>query len=538
MTSVVSLGLDFGTESVRAILIDTAGRQLGIATSDYRHGQLVDTLPGSNQPLPTRSALQSPEDWIDSAIIATRAVIEQAGIDGNSIVGIGVDFTSCTMLPTLSDGTPLCQVDALRHIPLAWPKLWKHHGALEQTERMNAIARQREETFLKRYGGAIGLEWFFPKMLETIEKAPQVAAAAEVWLEAGDWFVWQLVGGAAETLTRSTCQAGYKAMWSAGEGYPSDEYFAAVHPQLAAAVRHRLPGVMRSPGEPAGGLTASMAQRLGLRVGTPVSTAIIDAHAAVPGVGAAEPGTLVMVMGTSSCHMLNATRFADIPGVAGVVQGGILPGLFGYETGQAAVGDAFAWLRRLLGLDSFDALAAAALSLPPGAEGVTCLDWMNGCRTPLMDGNLRGAFVGLGLEHGPEHFYMALMEASAFGLRWIVDLLRDGGLPIERFVATGGLPHHNRTFVEVYADVLGSDIEVHPSTQGPAVGAAVLGMVAAGTQASGFATIADAATAMASARAAPRDIVCPRPERVEAYQALYEKYRQLASMLAHQVSSS
>jgi len=538
MATPISLGLDFGTESVRAILVDACGRQLSIATSDYAHGQITQRLPGTNEPLPPRYALQSPGDWIESAASATLAAISEAEISKAEIVGIGVDFTSCTMLPTTRDGKPLCELDAFKHVPLAWPKLWKHHGAIEQTDRINKIAKARDEPFLKRYGGTIGLEWFFPKMLETIEHAPQVAAAAEVWLEAGDWFVWQLVGGPAESLTRSTCQAGYKAMWSVADGYPTSDYLNAVHPELARATAECLPGVMRSPGERAGVLTSAMAERLGLKAGTPVSAAIIDAHSAVPGVGAAEPGTLVMVLGTSSCHLLNSTVMAEVLGVAGIVDGGILPGMFGYETGQAAVGDAFAWLRRLLGLESFATIAAASRQLPPGAEGVQCLDWMNGCRTPLMNGALRGAFIGLGLEHGPQHLYLALMEASAFGLRWIIELLRDAGVPINRLVATGGLPHHNRAIVEVYADVLGIEIEIHPSTQGSAVGAAVLGMIAAGPEASGFQTIIEAAAAMASVRDGKQDIVYPRPDRTRLYNPLYKNYRRLAAVTANQFNHS
>ena len=248
MPSPISLGLDFGTESVRAILVDATGNQRGLAKSDYAHGQITERLPGSTQSLPPRYALQSPGDWLDSAAIATRAAIAEARISRDDIVGIGVDFTSCTMLPTTRNGTPLCELDSFKHVPLAWPKLWKHHGAIEQTERLNKIAKQRNESFLRRYGGTIGLEWFFPKMLETIECAPPVAAAAEVWLEAGDWFVWQLVGGPAETLTRSTCQAGYKAMWSVTDGYPSSDFFNAVHPELARSAAEFLPGIMRSPG--------------------------------------------------------------------------------------------------------------------------------------------------------------------------------------------------------------------------------------------------------------------------------------------------
>ena len=533
MTKPISLGLDFGTESVRAILVDAGGTQLSMATSDYAHGQITERLPGTDETLPPRYALQSPSDWIESAASATRAAIAGAGISGADIVGIGVDFTSCTMLPTTRDGMPLCELDLFKHVPLAWPKLWKHHGAIEQTDRMNRIAKSREEPFLKRYGGTIGLEWFFPKMLETIEHGPHVAAAAEVWLEAGDWFVWKLVGGPAECLTRSTCQAGYKAMWSVADGYPTSDYLNAVHPELARAAAECLPGVMRSPGERAGVLTLAMAERFGLKVGTPVSAAIIDAHAAVPGVGAAEPGTLVMVLGTSSCHMLNSRVMAEVAGVAGIVDGGILPGMFGYETGQAAVGDAFAWLRRLLGLESFDTIAAESRQLPPGAEGVQCLDWMNGCRTPLMNGALRGAFTGLGLQHGPQHLYLALMEGSAFGLRWIVELLRDGGVPIDRLVATGGLPHHNRAIVEVYADVLGIEIEIHPSTQGPAIGAAVLGMIAAGHEASGFRTVIEAAKTMASVPDGRQDIVRPRSDRTRLYDPLYQDYRHLAAHTAN-----
>lgn len=530
MSLPISLGLDFGTESVRAILLDAGGTQRGLTEIDFPSGQITEVLPGTGERLPPRYALQDPDDWIDSASSATREVLMQAGVDAANVVGIGVAFTSCTMLPTLSDGVPLCQVESLRDQPLAWPKLWKHHGALQQAERMNVIAEQRKESFLKRYGGIIGLEWLFPKILETIEHAPQVAEAAEVWLEAGDWLVWRLVGGPVDTLTRSTCQAGYKAMWSAAEGYPCEGYFAEVHPQLADVVARRLPGVMRSPGQPAGGLTAEMAQRFALRAGTPVATAIIDAHAAVPGVGAADPGTLVMVLGTSACHMLNASHFVEIPGVAGIVAGGILPDLYGYETGQAAVGDAFAWLLRMVNQDDFEQLASEAMDLPPGAEGVTCMDWMNGCRTPLMNGSLRGAFLGLGLEHRAAHLYLALMEASAYGLRWIVELLIDGGVPINRLIATGGLPHHNRAIVEIDADVLGMPIEIHPSTQGPAVGASVLGMIAAGEDQSGFPCVAQAATAMAGAKQ-EAVIIHPRRDRHRAYQSLYQDYRRHADAL-------
>lgn len=527
----VSLGLDFGTESVRAILIDTAGTQLGIGTHAYRYGQIVDNLPNSVKKLPSHYALQSPDDWIESAVLATREAIASSGIDVRRVVGIGVDFTSCTMLPVLADGTPLCNLQRFSQNPLAWPKLWKHHGAITQTERMNRLAHEREEPFIDRYGGIIGLEWFFPKMLETIELAPEVAEATEVWIEAGDWFVWQLVGGPASSLPRSTCQAGYKALWAADSGYASQEFLAAVDQRLQDAASHKMPGHMLSPGELAGVLQPSMADRLGLPAGIAVSAAIIDAHAAVPGVGAADPGALVMVLGTSSCHMLNSQEYRPVPGIAGVVDGGILPGMFGYETGQAAVGDAFSWLMKLLGQSSFEQITAEAQLLQPGGHGVVCLDWMNGCRTPLMNGALHGAFVGLTLGTSPAELYRALLEGSAFGLRWIVEVLRDGGVPISRFIATGGLPHHNPALIQIYADVLTCPIEVHPSQHACAVGAAVLGMIAAGKAKSGFDSVDQAASAMASCPALSRKIVTPNLQYGPTYDALYKRYRELASMV-------
>jgi L-ribulokinase len=537
----VALGLDFGTESVRALLVDDRGKELGSATSPYAHGQITSTLPKSRKPLPPAYALQHPQDWLDSAATAVRSAMRRTKLSASDVASIGVDFTSCTMLPTLADGTPLCQFKDFASEPLAWPKLWKHHGAARQTERMNAVARRRNEPFLQDYGGTIGLEWFFPKVLETLEDAPHVYAAAEVWLEAGDWFVWQLVGGPAAELPRSTCQAGYKALWSGKSGYPSPEFLKAVHPKLTHVVREKMPGRLLTPGQSAGQLTAKQAKRFGLSPGVAVSAAVIDAHAGVPGAGAAEPGILVMVLGTSSCHMINATEHRYVPGVSGVVEGGILPGMFGYETGQAAVGDAFDWLRRLTGQPSFDELNRAARDVPPTADGVRCLDWLNGCRTPLMDGDLRGTFSGLTLRHEPAHLYRALMEGSAFGLRWIVDLLREHGVPVKKFVATGGLPHHNPLLVEIYADVLGEPIHVHPSKHGPALGAAILGALAASDR-TPFRSASQAVRAMAGPSKEHTDrtphVVRPNRRNKSAYAAAYEEYRSLAATFTKASSHS
>ena len=266
-SSLVGLGLDFGTESVRALLVDLEGNEHGSAVVDYAHGQITERLPATGEVLPPDFALQHPLDWIDAAAAAVRSALASGKVEPSRILGIGVDFTSCTMLPALADGTPLCVDPRWASEKFAWPKLWKHHGAKSQTDRINAVARERKEGWLDRYGGTIGLEWFFPKILETLEHSPQVYDATAIWLEAGDWFVWQLVGGDAARLPRSTCQAGYKALWHSRDGFPSADYFRAVHPRLANVVAEKMPGRFLAPGEQAGRLTPVMADRFGLPAG-------------------------------------------------------------------------------------------------------------------------------------------------------------------------------------------------------------------------------------------------------------------------------
>lgn len=529
----LALGLDFGTESVRALLVDLAGRERAAAVAPYRHGQITERLPKTGERLPADFALQHPGDWLESASKAVRSAVQRGGLDASQVISIGVDFTSCTMLPAQADGMPLCLVDEWAGEKYAWPKLWKHHGAKTQTERLNRLARERGEPWLPRYGGAVGLEWFFPKVWETCEAAPAVYRAADVWLEGGDWFVWQLVGGPAAELPRSTCQAGYKALWHSREGYPSDEFLTALDRRLRGLVQSKMPGRLLAPGQSAGELDERAARKLGLRPGIAVSAAVIDAHAGVPGAGVADAGTLVMVLGTSSCHMLNAERERAVPGVAGIVEGGILPGFFGYETGQAAVGDAFDWLRRLCGAKDFRQLDAGAAEIAPGADGVLCLDWFNGCRTPLMDGALAGTLTGLALRHGPAHLYRAILEATGCGLRWIVELLREGGAPVERFVATGGLPHHNPLLAQIYADILGAPLVVHPCQHGPALGAAILGLLAAPRATTGFSSPTAVIRKLAGVGPErPARKVVPNRAAHKVYEAIYRRYRDAAAALS------
>lgn len=527
----VAIGFDFGTESVRVVVVGVSnGRVVAQASRDYAHGVIDKELPDGNVKLPPDYALQHPQDWLSDSAAACKEAVTASGVSLDEIVGIGVDFTSCTMMPSFADGTPVCLFERFGRVPLAYPKLWKHHGAKAETDRINAVARERKEPWLDRYGGTIGIEWFFPKVLETLNHEPGVYDITDVWLEAGDWFVWQLVDGpfpkcSTKNLSRSTCQAGYKAQWNRETGFPSPEYFAAVHPKMRNVVSEKMPGRLVAPGVKAGQLSEAAAELFGLRAGIPVSAAIIDAHAGVPGAGVADAGTMVLVMGTSSCHMMNATTDATIPGVAGVVQDGILPGFFGYETGQASVGDAFAWLVETFDLSHGDLNKKAAL-MPPGSRGVLALDWLNGCRTPLMDGRLSGAFVGITLNTEPAQLYRALMEATAFGVRWIVETIESAGTPVDRFVASGGLPVKSPLLMQIYADVLDREIKLAESDQSVALGAAILGVLASGINGSGPEAAQRTIGAMARQR---HDLVYrPNASAVAQYQKLYKMYRTLA----------
>ena len=525
-----SIGLDFGTESVRALVVNIRdGRIAGQAVNAYAHGVIDHTMPRTGLRLPNNYALQHPGDWLDSVGMACQEAMTLAAVTGEQVVGIGVDFTSCTMLPCMADGTPLCLLEQFRGSPLAWPKLWKHHAAQAETDRINLVARERGEGWLQRYGGTIGLEWFFPKVLETLHHAPEIYHATEVWLEAGDWLVWQLTSGLfplcePTELIRSTCQAGYKAMWNRQGGFPSREFFEAVHPAMADVVAMKMPGTLMAPGQMAGALTEGAAHLLGLRAGIPVSTATIDAHAGVPGSGVPSPSTMVLVLGTSACHMMNSRVEQLVPGIAGVVEEGILPGYFGYETGQASVGDALAWVAKTVGIPHAE-LNERAAKLPPGSGGVLAIDWLNGCRTPLMDGLLTGAFLGITLNTKPEQLYRAMLEATAFGLKVIVETLRDAGIPVRRFVASGGLPAKSPLLMQIYADVLDERIKLAESDQSVALGAAILGCLAAGEAVTGYAGISQAIHAMARVR---KDLIYrPDLRARKEYAKLFVLYRNL-----------
>lgn len=528
-----TIGIDFGTLSGRAVLVDVAtGEEVATAVYEYANGVIDRELPGLGVPLPPDTALQDPADYLRTLEVTIPQVLRESGVAPEQVIGIGIDFTACTMLPVKADGTPLCFLEEYRANPHSWVKLWKHHSAQPYANRLNAIARERGETFLGRYGGKISSEWFFPKAWQILDEAPAIYEAADRLIEATDWVIWQLTC----VETRNACTAGYKAIWSKREGFPSREFFAALDPRLADIVDEKMSRTILPQGSRAGGLTPAMAEKLGLKPGTAVAVGNVDAHAAVPATTVVTPNKMVMVMGTSICHLVLGEAQVEVEGMCGVVEDGILPGFYGYEAGQSAVGDIFGWYvaqgvpasateeARRRGISVHQLLEEKASRLQPGESGLLALDWWNGNRSVLVDADLTGLMVGLTLSTTPEEIYRALIEATAFGTRVIIDAFEARGLAIEELYACGGLPERNQLLMQIYADVTGRTIKVARSSQAPALGAAMFGAVAAGPEAGGYRTITEAAERMAGLK----DVVYrPDRERQAVYEELYREYVQL-----------
>ncbi|PYC79551.1 ribulokinase [Streptomyces tateyamensis] len=521
------VGVDFGTLSGRAVVVRVRdGAELGTAVHDYPHAVIEDRLPGTGRPLPPDWALQHPQDWREVLHTAVPAAVAAAGVDPAAVIGIATDFTACTVLPTRTDGTPLAETAEWADRPHAWPKLWKHHAAQPQADRINALAHDRGEKWIHRYGGRISAEWQYAKALQVLEEDPQVYAACERWIEAADWIVWQLTG----TESRNTCTAGYKGIHQDG-GYPSEEYLAALHPEFADFARTRLEHPLAALGSRVGSLSAQAAARTGLPEGIAVAAGNVDAHVAAPAARAVDNGQLLAIMGTSTCHVVNGPTLADVPGICGVVEGGIVEGAWGYEAGQSAVGDIFAWwLRQGLpadylqeaqatGEDPHQLLTRKIADQPVGGHGLVALDWMGGNRSVLVDHHLSGVVVGLTLATRPEEVYRALLEATAYGTRAIVEALHEGGVPVSEFVVAGGLKK-NALLMQIYADVLRRPVSLAASEQGPALGSAIHAAVAAGA----YPDVRTAAAAMGSVE---RHAYLPDPARADAYDALYAEYRLL-----------
>jgi L-ribulokinase len=535
VTDRFAVGIDFGTESARALLVDVAtGREVATSVFPYPNGVIDERLPldGRFVPLEADWALQDPGDYVLAIQATVPSLLATSGIDPAAVIGVGIDFTACTMLPVTGDGTPLCELPRFRAEPHAWVKLWKHHAAQPEADRINDTAGRLDEPWLMRYGGRISSEWFFAKTLQILDDAPEIYEAAGRLLEAADWIVWQLTGNE----SRNACTAGYKALWAKREGFPSGRFFAALDGRLAGVVDEKLSRAILPPGTRAGELTAEAARWTGLRAGTPVAVANVDAHVSVPAATVTAPGRMVAVMGTSTCHLVLAADERFVEGMCGVVEDGIVPGFFGYEAGQSAVGDIFAWFvehhvpediwrtAQERGESIHELLAAEAASLWPGESGLLALDWWNGNRSVLVDVDLTGLLVGATLATRPPAIYRALLEATAFGTRVIVDAFRDAGVAVDEIVACGGLPQKSPLLMQIYADVTGLPIRLAASDQTSALGSAMFAAVAAGRGAGGYDSILEAATQMAHLSHVR---YLPEPAHRATYETLYRHYVRL-----------
>lgn len=528
-----TVGIDFGTESGRAVIVNVAtGEEVASAVYRYDHGVMDNVLPDGKTILPPDFALQHPQDYLRTIEVAVRSALEKSGISPDQVIGVGIDFTACTMLPVRADGTPLCFEEQFATEPHAYVKLWKHHAAQPQANRINELGAQRGESFLRRYGGKYSSEWFFSKVLETLEAAPHVYQNAARFVEAADWVVWQLTG----RESRNSCTAGYKAMWDKREGFPSNEFFRALHPGLANVIAEKMSTNITYAGQRVGSLTPEMAAKTGLRPGIAVASANVDAHVAVPAATVVEPGKMVMVMGTSICHMVLGDKQRFVDGMCGVVEDGILPGFYGYEAGQSAVGDIFAWFvknavppecheeAKKRGVDVYTVLEEKASRLQPGEHGLLALDWWNGNRSILVDADLTGLMLGMTLATKAEEVYRAVIEATAFGTATIIDAFEREGVPVDELYACGGLPNKSPMLMQIYADVTGKEIRVAASEQTPALGSAMFAAVAAGAANGGYDSIVDAAKHMAHLKP---EFYRPDPRNHEVYQVLWQEYVKL-----------
>ncbi len=533
--SKYAIGVDFGTESGRAVMVETkTGREIATSIYAYENGVIDQLLPVDGDPvhLEPEWALQDPQDYIRTFQKTVPEVLSQTGVDSEDVIGIGIDFTACTMLPVKIDGTPLCSLPDFRRNPHAWVKLWKHHAAQPEADKINATARNLGETWLDRYGGKISSEWFFAKALQILDEAPEIYDAADRLLEAADWVVWQLSG----EEKRNSCTAGYKAMWSKKDGYPPNTFFKELDPRLEEIIDRKMSREIFPVGEKAGGLTVRAAEWTGLKKGTAVAIANVDAHVSVPAATVTEPGRMVMIMGTSICHMLLGREERNVEGMCGVVEDGIIPGLFGYEAGQSGVGDIFAWFvnncipttyqqeaqeRRI---DIHRLLEKKAASQRPGEHGLLALDWWNGNRSVLVDVDLSGLLIGATLGTKPEDIYRALIEATAYGTRVIIEAFEKNGVKVDELVACGGLPEKNKLLMQIYADVTGRNFKISASKQTPALGSAMFGAVAAGSRSGGYDTIFEAARNMARLK---DEEYRPVPGHQKIYDRLYAEYLRL-----------
>jgi len=521
------IGVDFGTLSGRAVVVRARdGAELGSSVHEYESAVMDKRLHSSGKALPADWALQDPQDYVSVLKHAVPGAVKAAGISPSDVVGIATDFTACTMVPVLADGTPLSSLEDFKDRPHAWVKLWKHHAAQPHADRINEAARSRGETWLARYGGQISSEWELAKGLQILEEDPEIYHAMDKFVEAADWIVWQLCG----EYVRNACTAGYKGNLQDG-AYPSRDYFSALNPDFAGFADDKIMHPIGELGSRAGGLTAEAAAWTGLPEGIAVAVGNVDAHVTAPAAKATKPGQMVAIMGTSTCHVMNGEALAEVPGMCGVVDGGIISGYYGYEAGQSGVGDIFAWYvnnqvpgsyfedASKAGVGIHEHLTNLASKQAVGEHGLIALDWHSGNRSVLVDHELSGVIVGQTLSTTAEEGYRALLESTAFGTRMIVETFRDAGVPVTEFIVAGGLLT-NSFLMQVYSNVTRLPLSVIDSDQGPALGSAIHAAVAAGL----YGSVGEASEAMGRVK---RAVYTPNEEASKAYDELYADYVRL-----------
>jgi L-ribulokinase len=525
--------LDYGTNSVRALVVDVAtGREIASAVWNYAHGREGVIL--SSDP---NLARQHPADYLTGAEVSIKKALAVArksirGFKPGQVIGLGVDTTGSTPIPVDAHGCPVAFQKKFAKDPAALAWLWKDHTGVAEAAEITALARKMRPQFLAKCGGIYSSEWFFSKILHCLRTSRDVFHAAHSWVELADWVPAALTGTEApDKITAGICAAGHKAMYNKEwGGYPDEEFLGRLDPELAR-LRSRLCQRVRAIDGAAGGLTSDWAKRTGLPAGLPVAVGAFDAHLGAVGCGIA-PGTLVKAIGTSTCDTMIvplARKLADIPGLCGIVNGSILPGFYGLEAGQSAVGDIFNWFVNYLQplgkkAGSHEALSLAAGQLKPGASGLLALDWNNGNRTILVDQRLTGLLLGQTLYTTPAEIYRALIEATAFGALTIINRFEEYGVKVEQVVNCGGIAEKNPLVMQIYADVTGRPMKISRSSQTCALGAAVAGAVVAGKKAGGHDSFAAALKAMTGLK--PR-VHKPDPAAHAVYKELYSLYRQL-----------
>lgn len=528
------IGVDFGTLSARAILInvETGEAKLRLSEQPYAHAVMDTALP-SGKKLPVDYALQHPQDYIESLSAVIPGVLENNGVTADEVIGLGIDFTSCTVMPIDKDGTPLCLTDKYKDDPLAYVQLWKHHGAQDYANRLTEIALARGEKFIERYGGKASSETLFPRLWKIAEEDPELYADMDEYIEAGDWIVGQITGH----YVRNSCAAGYKALYSDSDGYPSEAFFEALSPKLKDVVAKKLKYPVVPIGSKAGEIDDNGAKITGLNKGTAVGVAIIDAHSGVPGaLQDPKENQMVLIMGTSGCQMLISKKETVVPGCFGVVKDGMLPGFYGYECGQSGFGDHLAWFvdncvpasyaeaAHKAGQNIHQYLTEKAAKLKPGESGLLALDWWNGNRSVLVDNDLTGLMLGMRLTTKPEEMYRALIEAIAYGTRMILETFDKAGIVTDHIFATGGMSRKNPLLMQIFADVTKRPISVASSENGGALGAAVLGSLAAGKAGGGYDNIFDATKVLVQPA---EKTYTPNPDASAVYDKLFAEYAAL-----------